>query len=134
MQDITAPDTIRVTFFGTEYEATAHFSTYASNAQLIAIQLIINDSGFDEPLATATVNLEELGFIPAPHSIFVKDYAETEGLAPQLVSAGVAKYIRTVQFGGYDSEAQELELMGAWRAAADQALQLRAEQIRQRGF
>jgi len=134
MLDITAPDTIRVTFFGTEYEATAHFSTYASNAELSAIQLIINDSGFDEPLATATVNLEELGFLPAENCIFVKDYGETEGLAKQLVDLGVAKYIRTVTFGGYDTEAQELELMGEWRAAAGRAKQARLEQIKARGF
>jgi hypothetical protein len=126
MLDITAPEKIRVTFFGTTYEAEAHFATYASDPNQVAIQLITDESGFQEPLATVSLNLEELGHIPGPSCIFVKDYGETEGLAKQLVDLGVAKYIRTVQFGSYGTEAQELELMGEWRAVAEQAKQARA--------
>lgn len=127
MLDLKAPGSITIDFYGTVYEAEAHFATYASDPNQVAVTLTVNDSGFEEPLATVSVNLEEMGHVPAPHCIFVRDYAETEGLAQKLVDNGVAKYIRTVRFGGYGTEAVEIELMGEWRATADRALQARAE-------
>jgi hypothetical protein len=60
-----------------------HFGKYSNNR--IAIQLVSADD--TTPIAVATVNLpnEDLGH----DEVFIKDYAENEGMLAALVGAGV---------------------------------------------
>lgn len=53
----------------------------------VALQLVDAEDG--SPIVTATVNLPD---IPAgPNQVFIKDYAENEGMLAALLAAGVVK-------------------------------------------
>jgi hypothetical protein len=58
-----------------------------------------------EPLSTLSINLEAYGLVPPEGHIFVKNYAESEGLAAGLEAAGIAEPRGTVTFGPYDTTA-----------------------------
>lgn len=67
---------------------------------------LITDEG-PERLAT---NLRGYGLVPAPGNVFVKDWSEHAGLTDSLVAQGLAKKVRQVAVGPFDSTAYEVEL------------------------
>lgn len=48
-------------------------------------------------MATATINIE--GMRPAPGHVFIKDYAENEGMVTALQAAGLAVAVNNVDDG-----------------------------------
>lgn len=64
-----------------------------------AIQLVENET--HEPIATATVNIEEIPI--ADDQVIVKDYSENEGMVDALVAAGIIhQEPETIYEGGYN--------------------------------
>lgn len=71
---------------------------------------LTSDEG--EPLASVSVNLSFYGLTPDEGCIFVKDYAEGEGMLDSLTEAGLLEPTgRTVTFGPYDTTAREARVL-----------------------
>ncbi len=65
-----------------------------------AIQLFTVSEYGREELCTVSVNLEAYDIRPAANCIFVKDYAENEGIEAALVRAGIIELTGSyVEFG-----------------------------------
>jgi uncharacterized protein YdgA (DUF945 family) len=59
-----------------------------------------------EPLSTLSVNLQAYGIVAPEGHVYVKNYAEDEGLAAALVAAGVASDTGMLaEFGPYGTTA-----------------------------
>ena len=55
------------------------------------------------PVATATVNLIDYGFLPPQNCCFIKDYSENQGILEALTSAEIIKPLeQTVKFGPFN--------------------------------
>lgn len=64
------------------------------------IALLISESGSQQREATATVNLAAYGEFPAEGNVFIKDYAENEGMLAALIKAGIiSEPVRIVPCG-----------------------------------
>lgn len=87
-------------------DVTAVFSRYTDNGN-IAIVLMLPDG---ERLATATVNVGVPG-------VFIKDYAENEGMLEQLVAKGLVQEIGAYVQSGFVS-VPEVKLLGMFAEAA----------------
>lgn len=78
--------------FNTKYvqckEARLVFGAYIDGST--AIQIVGDcGEGFEEPISTATVCLEEYGMTPEPGRVFIKDWSENEGTLLALQKAGI---------------------------------------------
>lgn len=80
------------TYWMEETEVTFKVGKYIDGS--IAWQLY--DANTGEPLMRATVCLVEKGHTPAKGNVFIKDYAENEGLLPALIDGGVVRVVGTI--------------------------------------
>lgn len=78
----------------------AKFGRYSNGSLALSLETLDG-----EPLATASVNLQEYGLLPPDGHIYVKNYSEGAGLAEALEQAGVAVPVGVVEFGPFSTTA-----------------------------
>lgn len=64
-----------------------------------------------EPLLTLSVNLGAYGMVAPEGHVYVKDYAESEGLAAGMEAAGIAAPVGSVTFGPYNTTATLMRVL-----------------------
>lgn len=89
-------------------DANVRVSQYADKS-LALIAEGVDDEGFPD-VETLSVNLTAYNLRPAPNCVYVKAYAEHEGLAEALVTAGIGVIEGTIHFGPYNTTAHVLRL------------------------
>lgn len=101
------PFTIRTEFLDDQVDEV-QVSRYEMGKRPIALQLL---SYMEGPLATATVNLENYGYVPAEGNVIIKDDNENEGMLAALQEAGiVGEVVRSFSYGYVTDGAHEVPL------------------------
>jgi hypothetical protein len=59
-----------------------------------------------------SVNLVEYGLVPPTGHVYVRDYAQHEGLVAALMEAGIAEPVEQVTYGDYDAQAWLMRVTG----------------------
>lgn len=100
--------TVQIERWGETIEVGVELGYYGSGTRAMKL---VTETG--EVYAIPSVNLMEgYGLIPKPGCLFIKDYAESEGMVEALVNANVVILTgRRVTFGPYDTSATEVRLV-----------------------
>jgi len=98
----------KVNFLGEE--CSLKVSTYGDSSNpTSALQLLCEDGS---PMATVTINLEGLKL--QKNHILVKNYSENSNMTQALEKARIARPIKTLQVGPFNSEVTLMEITSPW--------------------
>lgn len=86
--------------YATESDAQVWESEYVDNPVLALLITANNDAWPPEKICTPTVNLSGYGLFPEEGNVFIKNYAENEGVREVLEEAGIiGTAVQTVAAG-----------------------------------
>jgi hypothetical protein len=125
---------IEVTLDGTKYtNVGVEIHGYQDPGAGLALVLTTMEDGYPERLATASVNLSAYQLRPDEACLFIKDYAENEGMLDSLVAAGVVAPTGKVAMIGWENSCKcpEVRFVGDWASLAlDETIRVNAERAR----